>query len=146
MHVIEARNLPAMDLNGLSDPYVKLQLGKHRAKTKVVKKNLNPVWDEEFIFRVGDLNEELTLCVLDEDKYFTDDFLGQVKVPLSKVLDAENLTLGTTWYQLQPKGKKLKSKDCGNIPPFHFHSCILEIENLLQFFGMLLNLRCNLCL
>ncbi|CAL9188875.1 unnamed protein product [Musa hybrid cultivar] len=115
VHVIEARNLLAMDLNGLSDPYVKLQLGKHRAKTKVVKKNLNPVWDEEFSFRVGDLNEELTVCVLDEDKYFTDDFLGQVKVPLSKVLDAENLTLGTTWYQLQPKGKKLKSKDCGEI-------------------------------
>lgn len=138
MHVIEARNLLAMDLNGLSDPYVKLQLGKHRAKTKVVKKNLNPVWDEEFSFRVGDLNEELTVCVLDEDKYFTDDFLGQVKVPLSKVLDAENLTLGTTWYQLQPKGKKLKSKDCGNIPPFHFHSCILEIENLLQLLSMLL--------
>ncbi|WOK94127.1 C2 and GRAM domain-containing protein [Canna indica] len=115
VHVIEARNLQAMDLNGLSDPYAKLQLGKHRAKTKVVKKNLNPVWDEEFSFRVGDLSEDLIVCVLDEDKYFTDDFLGQVKVPLSKVLDADNLTLGTIWYQLQPKGKKLKNKDCGEI-------------------------------
>ncbi|XP_074587246.1 C2 and GRAM domain-containing protein At1g03370-like isoform X1 [Curcuma longa] len=115
VHVIEARNLQAMDLNGLSDPYVKLQLGKHRAKTKVVKKNLNPFWDEEFNFRVGDLSEELIVSVLDEDKYFTDDFLGQVKVPLSKVLDSNNLSLGTTWYQLQPKGKKLKSKDCGEI-------------------------------
>ncbi|RWW76410.1 hypothetical protein BHE74_00015492 [Ensete ventricosum] len=110
-----------MDLNGLSDPYVKLQLGKHRAKTKVVKKNLNPVWDEEFSFRVGDLNEELTVCVLDEDRYFIDDFLGQVKVPLSKVLDAENLTLGTTWYQLQPKAKKLKSKDCDSSVSLWLH-------------------------
>ncbi|XP_008803167.1 C2 and GRAM domain-containing protein At1g03370-like [Phoenix dactylifera] len=115
VHVIEARNLLAMDLNGLSDPYVKLQLGKQRAKTKVVKKNLSPVWDEEFSFRVGDLSEELTVCVLDEDKIFNDDFLGQVKVPLSKVLDADNLSLGTQWYQLQPKNKKSKSKVYGDI-------------------------------
>ncbi|WOL12096.1 C2 and GRAM domain-containing protein [Canna indica] len=115
VHVIEARNLTATDHNGPSDPYVKLQLGKHRAKTKVVKKNLNPLWDEEFSFRVGDLSEELVVSVLDEDKYFTDDFLGQVKVPLSEVLDAENLSLGIKWYQLQPKGKKSRSKNCGEI-------------------------------
>lgn len=115
VHVIEARNLLAMDLNGLSDPYVKIQLGKQRAKTKVVKKNLSPVWDEDFSFRVGDLSEELTVSVLDEDKIFNDDFLGQVKVPLSKVLDADNLSLGTQWYQLQPKSKKSKSKDYGNV-------------------------------
>ena len=112
VHVIEARCLPAMDPNGLSDPYVRLQLGKHRSKTKVVKKNLNPYWDEEFSFRVGDLSEELTVSVLDEDKYI-DDFLGQVKIPLSKVMDADNLSLGTQWYQLQPKNKKAKQKDCG---------------------------------
>lgn len=114
VHVVEARGLPAMDLNGLSDPYVRVQLGKHRSKTKVMKKNLNPFWDEEFSFRVGDLNEELIISVLDEDKYFSDDFLGQIKIPLAKVLDAENLTLGTQWYQLQPKSKKAKLKDCGN--------------------------------
>lgn len=113
VHVIEARCLLAMDLNGLSDPYVKLQLGKHRSRTKVVKKNLNPYWDEEFSFRVGDLSEELTVSVLDEDKYFNDDFLGQVKIPLSNVLDADNFSLGIQWYQLQPKSKKANFKDCG---------------------------------
>lgn len=113
VRVIEARCLPAMDLNGLSDPYVRLQLGKQRGKTKVIRKNLNPVWDENFRFVVGDLGDELTISVLDEDKYFSDDFVGQVKVPLWKVLDAENLTLGTAWYQLQPKNKKSKIKECG---------------------------------
>lgn len=115
VRVIEARCLPAMDLNGLSDPYVRLQLGKQRGKTKVIRKNLNPVWDENFRFVVGDLGDELTISVLDEDKYFSDDFVGQVKVPLWKVLDAENLTLGTAWYQLQPKNKKSKIKECGEI-------------------------------
>lgn len=112
VRVIEARNLPAMDLNGFSDPYVRLQLGKNRSRTKVVKKCLNPTWGEEFSFRVEDLNEELVISVLDEDKYFNDDFVGQIKIPVSQVFDAENKSLGTVWYPLQPKNKKSK-KDCG---------------------------------
>ncbi|XP_031392558.1 C2 and GRAM domain-containing protein At1g03370 isoform X1 [Punica granatum] len=114
VRVIEARNLPAMDLNGLSDPYVRLQLGRHRFRTKVVKKSLNPTWAEEFSFKVEDLKEELIVSVLDEDKYFSDDFLGQLKIPVSRVFDADNGSLGNTWYALQPKNKKSK-KECGEI-------------------------------
>lgn len=115
VRVIEARNLPSMDLNGLSDPYVRLQLGKTRFKSKVVRKSLNPSWDEEFSFIVDDLQEELTVTVMDEDKYFNDDFIGQIKVMVSEVFDAEKNSLGTVWYQLQPKNKKAKGKDCGEI-------------------------------
>ncbi|XWS18076.1 hypothetical protein CRYUN_Cryun32bG0010800 [Craigia yunnanensis] len=113
--VIEARNILAMDLNGFSDPYVKLQLGKQRYRTKVVKKTLNPSWGEEFSFKVEDLNEELLISVLDEDKYFNDDFLGHLKLPVSLVFDAHHKSLGTAWYTLHPRNKKSKSKDCGEI-------------------------------
>ncbi|KAJ6830649.1 C2 and GRAM domain-containing protein [Iris pallida] len=109
VHVIKARDLPAVDVNGSSDPYVRLQLGKHRAKTKIVKNSLNPVWDEEFSFGVGDLNEELSISVV------VGDILGKVKVPMSKVMDADGLSLGTQWYQLQPKSKKAKIKSSGEI-------------------------------
>lgn len=115
VRVLEGRNLPPTDPNGLSDPYVKLQLGKQRSKTKVVKKSLNPSWGEEFSFRVEDLNEELVVSVLDEDKYFNDDFVGQVKIPVSRVFDADSNSLDTAWYPLQPKNKKSKNKDCGEI-------------------------------
>ena len=118
VRVFEGRNLPPTDPNGLSDPYVKLQLGKQRSKTKVVKKSLNPSWGEEFSFRVEDLNEELLVSVLDEDKYFSDDFVGQVKVPVSRIFDAESKSLETAWYPLQPKNRKSKNKDCGM--PFIF--------------------------
>jgi Ca2+-dependent lipid-binding protein len=37
-----------MDLNGLSDPYCIVKLGAQNVKSKVVKKSVNPKWDEEF--------------------------------------------------------------------------------------------------
>lgn len=115
MRVIEARGLPATDADGPRDLYAKAQLGKQRAKTKVLRKTLCPAWDEEFAFRVGDLRDQLLVSVLHEDRYFSDDVLGQVKVPLTAVLDADNRTLDTQWHQLQPKSKKSKVKDCGQI-------------------------------
>ncbi|CAN6479695.1 unnamed protein product [Victoria cruziana] len=115
VRVIEARDLPAKDLNGFSDPYAKVQIGRHRNRTKVVKKNLNPSWDEEFRFKVDDLNEEICISVLDEDKFFNDDFVGQLKIPISKVFDAEGHVLAPQWYPLQPRNKKSRNKDCGEI-------------------------------
>ncbi|PUZ52016.1 hypothetical protein GQ55_6G236900 [Panicum hallii var. hallii] len=115
VRVIEARNLRAMDSNGFSDPYVKLQLGKQRFKTKVIKMNLNPTWDQEFSFLVGDVRDVLKLDVYDEDILRMDDFLGQLRVPLEDVLAAEDLSLGTQWHQLLPKGKTDKAVDCGEI-------------------------------
>ncbi|TXG69815.1 hypothetical protein EZV62_004750 [Acer yangbiense] len=133
VRVIEARNIPAMDLNGFSDPYVRLQLGKQRSRTKVVKKSLSPSWEEEFIFKVDDLSEELVVSVLDEDKYFNDDFVGYIKVPISRIFDADNKSLGNVWFSLQPKNKKSKNKECGEILlniSFSHNSSFMELNSM----------------
>ncbi|KAK1426520.1 hypothetical protein QVD17_15194 [Tagetes erecta] len=114
VRVIEAKNMPAMDPNGSIDPYVKLKLGHQRFKTRVVKKCLNPSWCDEFCFKVEDLKDQLVVSVLNEDKYFNDDFIGSVEIPISSVFDKVDKSLGTVWYTLQPK-KKSKIKDCGEI-------------------------------
>ncbi|CAN6220845.1 unnamed protein product [Urochloa humidicola] len=115
VRVVEARGLPAVHLNGSSDPFVKLKLGKRRAKTGVVKRSLAPAWDEEFSFLVSDVAEELVVSVLNEDKYFSNDLLGLVRLPLSQVMETDDLSLGTQWYQLQPKNKKSKKKCRGEV-------------------------------
>ncbi|KAF8769645.1 hypothetical protein HU200_006245 [Digitaria exilis] len=117
VHVIEARGLPAIYLNGYSDPYVRLQLGRRRPRaTTVVKRSLSPVWDEEFGFLVGDVAEELVVSVLNEDRFFGAEFLGRVRLPLTTIMETEDLSLGTKWYQLQPRSAgKFRRKRRGEI-------------------------------
>ena len=81
----------------------------------MIKKSLNPKWDEEFSFKVDGLKEELVVSAMDEDKFLIDDFVGQLKVPISLVFDEEIKSLGTAWYSLQPKSKKTKRHKQGTI-------------------------------
>ena len=46
----EAKNLPAADSNGLSDPYAVLKLGKETRQSMIQYDTLNPQWSEKFDF------------------------------------------------------------------------------------------------
>lgn len=57
--VIQAEELPALDMGGTSDPYVKVYLlpdKKKKFETKVHRKTLNPVFNETFTFKVSRTN------------------------------------------------------------------------------------------
>ena len=46
--IVEARNLPAADNNGYSDPTLEFWTRPERkSTTAVIKKTLNPTWDDE---------------------------------------------------------------------------------------------------
>lgn len=52
VHVVEARDLKPMDMDGTSDPYVILQIEDQRIETNYKKSTLNPVWNESFTFEI----------------------------------------------------------------------------------------------
>ncbi|XP_010212178.1 PREDICTED: multiple C2 and transmembrane domain-containing protein 1, partial [Tinamus guttatus] len=84
--LIEGRRLKAMDVNGLSDPYVKFRLGHQKYKSKIMPKTLNPQWREQFDFH---LYEErggiIDITVWDKDAGKRDDFIGRCQVDLSNL-------------------------------------------------------------
>ncbi|KAJ7956175.1 C2 and GRAM domain-containing protein [Quillaja saponaria] len=115
VYVLEAKELP------VQDSYVKLKVGKFKSKTRILRHNSNPVWNEEFVFRVHDAHDELILSVVnhnDETKVLNGsvDLLGQVRIPVWSVAAEENQTLPPTWFSLESsKIGKLVNKNCGKI-------------------------------
>ncbi|XP_068450968.1 synaptotagmin-7b isoform X3 [Clinocottus analis] len=104
--ILKGQDLPAKDFSGTSDPFVKLYLlpdKKHKLETKVKRKNLNPHWNETFLFEGFPYDKvvqrTLYLQVLDYDRFSRNDPIGEVSVPLNK-LDLANMQ--TFWKELQP--------------------------------------------
>lgn len=88
--IIEAIDLPAMDMGGTSDPYVKVCLlpDKKKSQTRVQRKTLNPTFGESFPFKVPyeDLGKTtIVFSVYDFDRFSKHDDIGQAKVLLSSV-------------------------------------------------------------
>ncbi|XP_019359575.1 PREDICTED: multiple C2 and transmembrane domain-containing protein 2 isoform X2 [Gavialis gangeticus] len=83
IHLKEGRNLVVRDRCGTSDPYVKFKLnGKTLYKSKVMYKNLNPVWDETVVLPIQKLGQKLCVKVYDRD-LTSSDFMGSAYVILS---------------------------------------------------------------
>ncbi|XP_014215359.1 synaptotagmin 1-like isoform X1 [Copidosoma floridanum] len=90
--VIKAEELPALDMGGTSDPYVKCYLlpdKKKKFETKVHRKTLNPEFNETFTFKslpyADAMNKTLVFAIFDFDRFSKHDQIGEVKVPLCMV-------------------------------------------------------------
>mmetsp|Transcript_63784 Transcript_63784/g.201736 ORF Transcript_63784/g.201736 Transcript_63784/m.201736 type:complete len:703 (+) Transcript_63784:44-2152(+) len=85
--VVKIEGLPRMDTFGKTDGYCELQIRSSRTiRTKTVKSNLNPVFDEEFDMLVEEPKSQyLKIQVYDQENWpKPDDFIGRCRVPLSE--------------------------------------------------------------
>uniref|UniRef100_A0A8C1GQS7 Multiple C2 domains, transmembrane 1b n=1 Tax=Cyprinus carpio TaxID=7962 RepID=A0A8C1GQS7_CYPCA len=68
------------------DPYVKFKIaGKEVFRSKIIHKNLNPVWDERVCLIVDNLQEPLYIKVFDYDFGLQDDFMGSAYLYLDSL-------------------------------------------------------------
>lgn len=91
--VYRAKNLIPMDINGLADPFCKLNIlpdakNYTRLRTKTVHKTRNPEFNENLTFyeiAEDDLaKKSLHVLVLDDDRY-GHDYMGEARIPLTKL-------------------------------------------------------------
>ncbi|CAB1419171.1 unnamed protein product [Pleuronectes platessa] len=104
VHLLEARDLLAKDtymlglVKGKSDPYTTLRVGNSHFKSKTIKENLNPTWNEVFEFVVHEApGQELELEVFDEDTD-KDDPLGVYNLDFGEVKKEKAMD---QWFPLE---------------------------------------------
>lgn len=92
--ILECKRLKKMDITGASDPYVKIKLldskGKRigkKKKTTIKNANLNPYYNESFVFMVEQSmlrKVTLEITVLDYDRIGGSDPIGKVRLGYSR--------------------------------------------------------------
>lgn len=138
--ILQAQDLAAMDMGGTSDPYVKVYMlpdKKKKYETKVQRKNLSPVFNETFTFKIpyAELGgQTLVMQVYDFDRFSKHDVIGEVKIPMNTV------DLGRPmqeWRDLE-NGEKEEQEKLGDIcislryvpTAGKLTVCVMEAKNL----------------
>ncbi|KAI0526768.1 hypothetical protein KFK09_002359 [Dendrobium nobile] len=87
VNIIRGTNLAIRDVL-TSDPYVIVTLGHQTMKTRVVRRNLNPVWHESLMLSIPDPIPPLRLQVFDKDTFSTDDEMGEAEIDIQPLVEA----------------------------------------------------------
>ncbi|XP_073144934.1 probable ADP-ribosylation factor GTPase-activating protein AGD11 isoform X2 [Henckelia pumila] len=110
VNVVRGTNLAIRDMV-TSDPYVILSLGNQSMKTRVIKNNLNPVWNEKLMLSIPENIPPLKLLVYDKDTFTTDDFMGDAEIDIQPLLAAAKASECSLINESMQLGKWKASKE-----------------------------------
>ncbi|KAK4879992.1 hypothetical protein RN001_008138 [Aquatica leii] len=118
VRLVEAHDLEARDFSGTADPYAKIRLLPDRTnvwQTRIHKKTLNPVFDEDFVFDVKAASlsyHTLEVLLYNFDAYSRHSNVGGVHIPLAN-LDLNNKV--DCWKGLSPSIEHDTRLDLGEL-------------------------------
>ncbi|KAL0290616.1 UNVERIFIED_CONTAM: putative ADP-ribosylation factor GTPase-activating protein AGD11 [Sesamum angustifolium] len=110
VNIVRGTNLAIRDVLS-SDPYVILSLGNQSMKTRVIKNNLNPVWNESLMLSIPENIPPLKLLVYDKDTFSTDDFMGDAEIDIQPLLSAAKASECSSISESTQLGKWKASKE-----------------------------------
>ncbi|XP_009612263.1 protein C2-DOMAIN ABA-RELATED 3-like [Nicotiana tabacum] len=115
IHIHRGINLAIRDVTS-SDPYVVVRLGRQKLKTRVVKKNVNPEWNEDLTLSITEPIQPIKLQVYDKDIFSLDDKMGDAELDIFPFIDAvrkrfENIPNGTIITKIKPSRENCFSEE-----------------------------------
>ncbi|KAI6670607.1 hypothetical protein NL676_005492 [Syzygium grande] len=98
----QTRTMPSQNKRFWGSRIVDMKL-----KTRVVKRNLNPEWNEELTLSIANPSLSIHLMGYDKDKFSLDDKMGDADIHIGPFLDAlrtrlDNIRNGTVITKVKP--------------------------------------------
>ncbi|XP_010273190.1 PREDICTED: probable ADP-ribosylation factor GTPase-activating protein AGD11 [Nelumbo nucifera] len=110
VNIVRGTNLAVRDMI-TSDPYVILSLGQQSMKTRVIKNNLNPVWNERLMLSIPDTVPPLKVLVYDKDTFTPDDHMGEAEIDIQPLVYAAQAYENSKTTETIQLGKWLATND-----------------------------------
>ncbi|XP_053696702.1 synaptotagmin-5 [Sabethes cyaneus] len=116
--LLEAQDLQPRDFSGTADPYAKIRLLPDRNnmwQTRIHKKTLNPVFDEDFVFEVRPATvgrRALEVILFDFDAYSRHVVIGGTQLALAHVDLSDRIDM---WRPLGPCTEAETKQDLGDL-------------------------------
>ncbi|KAI9265639.1 phosphatidylserine decarboxylase-domain-containing protein [Sporodiniella umbellata] len=83
------------------DPFVIVSYGSSTFRTRAIRHNLNPVWNEKLYFHVRNTQEnyKIKFAVYDKDKFSNNDFVASQELSISEIIQNTTSSLAEHWSE-----------------------------------------------
>ncbi|XP_016439294.2 GTPase activating protein 1 [Nicotiana tabacum] len=116
IRILRGINLAIRDFRS-SDPYVVVRMGRQKLRTRVVKKNVNPEWNDDLTLCIAEPILPIKLIVYDKDTFSRDDKMGDAELDIVPFINAartkrvKNIPNGTIIAKIIPNRQNCYSEE-----------------------------------